>query len=99
MNIGWYVICLVIGLALDWAFVDRIALSIEVLLKREQQSGYSTSLFPRIVITLIGLILVARGSEISSPPEAIFYAGVLLFIASLAWGIARVFRSSSRTGE
>ncbi len=91
-SICWYTICLTVGLALDWALLDRFALYVEALFGIEQKIAYKKTLVPRIFLTLISLLLVAKGSVAGSPPETIFYIGACLSIVSLVWGIMRTFR-------
>jgi hypothetical protein len=91
-NIGWYIICLVAGILLDWAMVGRLVLCLEMLSRHEPKRAYRDTLFPRLYATLIGLALIGVGSAVSSPPEIPFYPGLIIFSASMAWGVARSFR-------
>jgi uncharacterized membrane protein YtjA (UPF0391 family) len=95
-NVAWYALCLLIGLALDWALSDRIITSAEVLLKRNAAVSYKEAFFPRVAMTVVSLIAVANGTAYQSPPAAIFYVGVAGFLISLMYGVTR--QTSKRGG-
>jgi len=88
-NFAWYALCLLIGLALDWAFSDRIITSAEVFLKKNAALGYKDTLFPRVAMTVVSLIAVANGTAYESPPSVVFYVGIAGFLVSLTYGITR----------
>ena len=87
----WYAFCVLGGIALDWAFLDRISTSLEVLLKRSPVCHYRDTLLPRGIATICALIAIAHGSAYAALPNAIFYIGVAFFVVSLAVGILQMF--------
>jgi hypothetical protein len=58
-DIAWYAVCLFSGIALDWAMLERLSTILEVPLQRLPSREYLSTLFPRIVVTLLSLIAVA----------------------------------------
>jgi hypothetical protein len=92
--VAWYALCLLAGIALDWAFVDRFSTIFEVFIKRSATLGYRDGLFPRIIFTALAAIFFAYGSVNGSPPNMVFYVGVALFLLSLTWGLFIAFRDN-----
>lgn len=88
-NFAWHALCLLIGLALDWAFSDRIFTSAEVFLERDTALSYKDTLLPRVAMTVVSLIAVANNTADQLPPSAVFYIGVAGFLVSLTYGITQ----------
>lgn len=90
-DIAWFALCISAGLALDWALLDQITTTLEVLLKRLPSRGYVNTLFPRIVATLLSLVAVAYGTMSDSSPEVALYLGIAMFLLSLSYGVITRF--------
>lgn len=61
----FYLICVTIGLAVDWALYERFTLYVEALKKVEAKRSYKDILFPRILISILGLSLIAIDPYVS----------------------------------
>ena len=70
----FYLICMAIGLAVDWALYERFTLYVESLKRIEPRRKYRDILFPRIFVTVIGLSLIAIDPYVSEG------SGVFLFL-------------------
>lgn len=92
--VAWYALCLLVGVALDWAFIERFSTIFEVFIKRSATTTYRDGLFPRIIVTVLAAIGFAYGSVHGSPPNMFFYVGVVLFLLSLTWGVFISFRGN-----
>ena len=90
-EIAWYAVCICVGLALDWAMLERIVTTLEVPLKRLPTRGYLDTLFPRIGVTVLSLTAVAYGTMLDSSPQSALFLGFTLFLLSLAYGVAQRF--------
>lgn len=93
--LAWYPLCLLLGIALDWAFVERISTIFEVFIKRSVTKSYRDGIFPRIIFTVFGAIGFAYGSVHESLPNMFFYVGVGLFLMSLMWGLFISFKGNA----
>ena len=79
-----YVIGIAIGLALDWALYGRTMLSLYVLISRKPNREYRDHIFPRIILTFIGILLIIYGGDGRSD-TALALIGSFLFVISLAY--------------
>ena len=88
--LAWYALCLLGGIALDWAFVERFSTILEIFIKRGVTLAYRDGLFPRIIVTVIAAIGFAYGSVHGSPPNVFFLCwGCLVFIV---YDLGRIHR-------
>lgn len=94
-TIGWYIVCILGGISLDWGFMERFSTIIEALIKRNPALTYRSGLLPRIIVTILGTISFAYGTARGSPPNMFFFVGgVALFLLSLTWGLFISFRDN-----
>lgn len=93
-NVSWYGLCLLVGVALDWALVEGFSTIFEVFTRRNATIIYRDGLLPRIVVTVLAAISFAYGSANGSPPNMFFYVGVVLFLLSLTWGLFLAFKDN-----
>jgi hypothetical protein len=87
-----YLIFLCGGVALDWAFYDRTMLSLQVLVKSQPKAGYFDQIFPRIILSMVGAMLIAYGTygEVKLIPVLI---GAAIFVASSIYSYYASYRS------
>jgi hypothetical protein len=76
------------------AMLERLSTILEVPLQRLPSREYLSTLFPRIVVTLLSLIAVAYGTLDSSPGWPL-YLGIVMFLLSLAYGATQRFSKLS----
>src|SRR4051812_6787715 len=93
-TIGWYIVCILAGIALDWGFMERFSTIIEAIIKKNATLTYRSGLLPRIIVTILAAISFAYGSARGSPPNMFFFVGVALFLLSLIWGLFISFRDN-----
>ena len=96
MNIFlFYAICLSLGLAVDWALYDRFTLYVESLKKIEAKRNYKDLLFPRILVTILGLSLIAFDPYVSNDHGIMLWLGLTLFLASITYLLVMAYRPMS----
>jgi len=93
-SVAWFTVCLLVGIALDWAFIERFSTIFETFIKRSATVSYLDGLFPRIILTALATVCFAYGSDNGGPPDMFFYIGVVLFLLSLIWGLFIAFRDN-----
>ena len=81
----FYLICVIIGLAVDWALYERFTLYVEVLKKIEARRSYKDLLFPRILISILGLSLIAFDPYVPSYHRVPLWTGLALFLISITY--------------
>jgi hypothetical protein len=90
-DILWYLIFIAIGLALDWAMSERLKTALEYFLKKTPIVRYREVLFPRILLTLISVLIIAHATAQPVTKNALFFIGFALFLMSLLYGLNQSF--------
>jgi hypothetical protein len=88
----FYVICVSIGLAIDWALYERVTLYVEALKHVEAKRRYKDVLFPRILVTILGLSMIAFDPYVSSDHEMLLWIGLALFLISITYLLIMAYR-------
>jgi len=88
----FYLICMAIGLAVDWALYERFTLYVESLKRIEPRRKYRDILFPRIFVTVIGLSLIAIDPYVSEGSGVFLFLGVALFLCSITYLLIMAYR-------
>ena len=83
----WYPLCILVAIALDWAFVERFLTSIEAFLGRSLNPTYRDGLFPRIILTVLGAVGFAHGTFREGALTISFWGGIFLFTLSVIWAV------------
>ena len=93
MNIVvFYIVCVSIGLAVDWALYERFTLYVESMKRIEPERSYKEILFPRILLTVIGLSLMAIDPYVIGYGRMLLWIGLSLFIISIAYLLIMAYR-------
>jgi hypothetical protein len=93
MVIFFYVACISIGIALDWAIVGRAVLYAESLHAIRPTSNYKENLFPRIVVTASGLVSISYSAGHKGAHNIALWLGLTLFLLSSVYAIVKSYRS------
>jgi hypothetical protein len=80
-----YALILVGGLAFDWALFEGFSLSLSVISKRHRLLSYSEAIFPRVIVTVVALFFVARGTTEEGVTDSYFFLGLMLFLVSVVY--------------
>jgi len=93
MNIVlFYIICVVAGMGVDWALYERFTLYVEAWKKIEPNRKYKDILFPRILITVLGLSLIALDPYVSGDHRILLWIGLALFLSSVTYLLIVAYR-------
>ena len=79
-------------MAVDWAIYERFTVYAESVRKTELKRGYKETLFPRILVTLSGLLLIAFSANQPSHSPEFLWIGLLLFVGSAAYSVIAIFK-------
>jgi hypothetical protein len=90
----WYTVLIFIGVALDWAILDRLCTTLDVILKKEARFIYIKNIFPRFLITIPSLFLIAYGTDGPINREYILVLGIFLFTLSLIFGLFLLYKNA-----
>lgn len=83
MNLAYLPLFVVGGMALDWAFFERMRSIIGMFRpKVANRMGYRDQLWPRIVITIFASLIVGIGSLSKVPNAWLIVFGGVMFSAS-----------------
>ena len=88
----FYLMCMAIGLAVDWALYEKFTLYVESLKKIEAKRSYRDILFPRILISILGLSLIAIDPYVSGDNRMMLWAGLSLFLISISYLLIMAYR-------
>lgn len=100
MNIVlFYIVCVTIGLFVDWALYERFTLYVEAVKKVEAKRSYKDLLFPRILISIIGLSSIALDPYSSIDHRMLLWVGLTLFLVSIAYLLIMAYRPRSNNSS
>ncbi len=88
-----YAACICIGIALDWAIVGRAVLYAESLRGIRPRSNYKENLFPRIIVTVCGLVSISYSVGHNGAHNIALWLGLTLFLLSSVYAIMKLYRS------
>ncbi|KQM14507.1 hypothetical protein ASE73_10060 [Sphingomonas sp. Leaf24] len=78
------------GIAVDWVFYSRLAgLLTQHYISSE---GYLAFLFPRVIVTILSLLLIGYYTNDDHKKSAIFMLGLALFVGSNLHAVYRFYR-------
>ena len=70
------------GVALDWAFFERMRTTIGMFRPGVDGVGYRNELWPRMILTIIASLIVGIGALPKAPNAWLIVGGAGLFLAS-----------------
>lgn len=82
MNPAYLPLFVVLGVALDWAFFERMRTTIGMLRPDADSVGYRDELWPRLALTIMASFIVGIGSLPKVPNALLIIVGAVMFIAS-----------------
>jgi hypothetical protein len=88
-----YPISIAVGLVMDWAVYERITLSFSFFIRSQNSRNYQKTFFPRILITIVGILLCSHGIYALNDNIILLSLGGALFFMSSIYAIVRSFRS------
>jgi hypothetical protein len=86
-------------LAIDWAAFWKFGNWVRQFRDRDPKFTYITSLFPRVVFTIIGCVVLVIAKQRSDYRIPLFIASVFLIGCSHAYLYYRAFRESDAGGD
>lgn len=92
MSPAYLPLFVVIGLALDWVFFERMRTTIGMFRPWADDVGYRDELWPRIVLTIIASVVVGIGSLSKVPNALLIIVGAGLFLASNLYVDYKIWR-------
>ncbi len=91
MAILYFLISVVVGLALDWAVYSRIVFALGRPYFYGDGDGYTKFLYPRIVFTVVAIAMMFLTAGSEGANVAIFLCGAGVFLFSSSYAAYRYF--------
>lgn len=82
MSPAYVPLFVIIGVALDWAFFERMRTTIGMFRPEAGDVGYQDALWPRIALTILACLIVGIGSLPDVPNASLTIGGAVMFLAS-----------------
>ena len=84
------------GIALDWAFFDRMRNQVEMFWPVEDGFGYRDLLLPRAFLSVIAALIVGVGALQDQPQTWLIIYGGSLFLLSHLYALYKIWRFGRR---
>ena len=82
MSIAYLPLFVLVGVALDWAFFERMRTIIRMFRPDAGAVSYRRELWPRIAVTIVGCLVAGAGSMPNEPNASLIIIGGAMFLAS-----------------
>lgn len=97
MIITTYIVCLIVGLAMDWAIYERVILYLQVWWQTEEAPLYRRTLLPRVLVTLASLMSFSYGMIDTVSHDRFLLGGIIGFLLSSVYACVITFRKMQST--
>lgn len=89
MALLYIFLCILAGIALDWAIYIRLIYIIGRPGFFGEGDEYRTFLFPRIAVTILAVLVMFFSGSVEGAHPAIFLAGAGIFLSSTCYALYR----------